>query len=297
MLGNIIGAGASLLGGLLGKSSAEANRESQERMAAQNIALQKEFAQSGIQWKVQDAEKAGINPLYALGASTSSFSPVSVGGGPDMSMSNAVGRMGQDIGRAIDSTATPSGKVSAYDQQRQNLQLENGFLQNQLLSAQIAKLRQTPSNPANPAPGSTPTANNPFAPEIAGQGDSVGLRGSIPWESKKLSGYVEPKPMEQTASHPKAPWGDPAPIHTMGWARTGHNSYEPVKSKDMQERLEDDHLGNMMWFIKNRIAPSVGFNQSPPPAALPPGYDAWVYNPFRQEYTPHKKLTRYGPYY
>lgn len=36
----------------------------------QNLALQKDFANNSIQWKVADARKAGIHPLYALGAST-----------------------------------------------------------------------------------------------------------------------------------------------------------------------------------------------------------------------------------
>lgn len=48
-----------------------------------NAALQREFAQHGIQWKVADAQAAGVHPLYALGGGTPSFSPgasVSEGG-------------------------------------------------------------------------------------------------------------------------------------------------------------------------------------------------------------------------
>jgi hypothetical protein len=37
-----------------------------------NIAMQRQFAQEGIGWKVADAKKAGIHPLFALGASTHS---------------------------------------------------------------------------------------------------------------------------------------------------------------------------------------------------------------------------------
>lgn len=35
-----------------------------------NRNFQREFAQNGISWKVADAKRAGIHPLYALGAST-----------------------------------------------------------------------------------------------------------------------------------------------------------------------------------------------------------------------------------
>jgi hypothetical protein len=59
----------SIMGGiipdLLGmKSDHDANKANQQ--------MQYDFAQKGIQWKVKDAKKAGIHPLYAMGASTQS---------------------------------------------------------------------------------------------------------------------------------------------------------------------------------------------------------------------------------
>ena len=41
-------------------------------LARQEYQNQKEFAQHGLRWKVEDAKQAGINPLVALGASTHS---------------------------------------------------------------------------------------------------------------------------------------------------------------------------------------------------------------------------------
>ena len=57
----VIGAVGSILGG---KISSDAESSS----ASQNIVMQKEFAQKGIRWKVEDAKQAGIHPLYALGS-------------------------------------------------------------------------------------------------------------------------------------------------------------------------------------------------------------------------------------
>lgn len=89
LLAAALGAGGSLLAGKMGTDSQEkANRE--------NIAFQKEFAQHGIKWRVQDAEDAGIHPLAALGAQTTSFSPSSVGG--DYSY---IDKMGQDISKLV----------------------------------------------------------------------------------------------------------------------------------------------------------------------------------------------------
>lgn len=92
LVGTAIGVGAKFLG-------AKKDHENAQNIANQNIALQKEFAQSGIQWKVEDAKKAGIHPLFALGANTHSFSPVSVGS----NYQGAFSDMGADISRAIQS--------------------------------------------------------------------------------------------------------------------------------------------------------------------------------------------------
>lgn len=71
-------AGSAIAGGLNAWSNAKsnsANRKATERANMQNYNAQKEFAQNGILWRKQDALRAGINPIYALGASGASFSP------------------------------------------------------------------------------------------------------------------------------------------------------------------------------------------------------------------------------
>lgn len=67
-LGSIVSAVGSIAGGILGANSAQ-------NVAGMNYEAQKEFAQNGIRWKVEDAKRAGIHPLYALGASTQGYSP------------------------------------------------------------------------------------------------------------------------------------------------------------------------------------------------------------------------------
>lgn len=130
MFESLIGAGASLLGGILGGKR-------QDDSAAKQLAAQKEFAQSGIQWKVADAKKAGISPYYALGASTASYSPVSVGdGGIGKGLSDA----SQDLSRAA-KAAMPADDRDGLLRDQGKLALENQGLQNDLLRVQIAKER------------------------------------------------------------------------------------------------------------------------------------------------------------
>lgn len=139
VLGPLISAGASILGGILGNRS-------QQKMADQNIALQKEFAQKGIQWKAADALKAGIHPLYAMGAQTHSFAPVSVGD----SLGPALASAGQDIGRAVSSVTDPETRATAAVSA---LQLERAGLENELLRSQIRQINSAGNPPGVPLPG------------------------------------------------------------------------------------------------------------------------------------------------
>lgn len=100
----IIGAGISaagnLLGGLFGNSSAR-------RSEARQLKYQKEFAQMGIRWRVNDAREAGLHPLYALGAQVPSYSPVQF----EDSLGPAISQAGQNIGQAVAMQATPGEKL------------------------------------------------------------------------------------------------------------------------------------------------------------------------------------------
>ena len=156
MIGSLISAGANILGGLLGRQGAKEQNRIAEQTAANNIALQREFAQSGIQWKVEDAKKAGIHPLYALGASTQSFSPVSVGAVNEMApLADMSKNLGQDLGRAVHATRTAEQRAQAAGItaiQMEGLQLDNEIKRADLAS-RVARLRQEANPPMPPSVG------------------------------------------------------------------------------------------------------------------------------------------------
>ena len=132
-----LGAAGSLASTLLGHSNAKKANETAQANAARQEALQREFAQNGISWKVEDAKRAGIHPLYAIGAQTTAYSPVSVGSqSTDFS---ELGKMGQNIGRAIDSTRDQAGKQAAALQTAfAQTQLEGAKLDNDIKRAKLA---------------------------------------------------------------------------------------------------------------------------------------------------------------
>ena len=104
-LGGIVGGVGSLIGGAIGGITSNSN-------ANMNYNAQKEFAQNGIRWRVEDAKRAGIHPLYALGASTSSFSPVQSYGG-DYGVGDALRSFGQGIDRAAQAKMTKEERAIA----------------------------------------------------------------------------------------------------------------------------------------------------------------------------------------
>lgn len=173
MLSALIPAAANIIGGIIGQNAADDR-------AAKNEALQREFAQSGIQWKVADAKKAGIHPLYALGAQTHSFAPQSVGSSP---MASAVSAMGQDIGRAVHATQTQDTREQMFRESVRQLELTNYTLKNDLLASQIAKLKAA-GNPPMPPLG---TATEAPADKLGNRGRNVVQSGEV----RGHPGYVQ----------------------------------------------------------------------------------------------------------
>lgn len=152
MLEALLSAGTKLLGGFLGQKSQDEANEIAKQTAQNNINLQRQFAQEGIQWKVADAKAAGIHPLYALGASTTSFSPVSVGVSGASPLASALGDMGQDISRAAGAMRSDKGGAISGVAQRQLLQSNELDLDNKRLNNLILKQKLA----AATAPGTPP---------------------------------------------------------------------------------------------------------------------------------------------
>lgn len=177
--GSLLSAGASLLGGFLGKSSADASRDAQMQMANNSIQMQKDFAQQGVRWKEADAtageEQYGINRLVAMGAPTASFAPVSVGDTSNNSLGAGVAAAGQDIGRAAQAYAGANSRET--------------LLKNRLLEAQIANVNS--DTVKNQAAASKIATNAPTTPPPLWQDYSDGKGGVIRLPSTKASSSMQ----------------------------------------------------------------------------------------------------------
>lgn len=267
-----LAAGAVSIGAKLW--GAKEDRKSQEQTAQQNIALQREFAQNGIQWKVEDAKKAGIHPIFAMGANTHSFAPVSIGS----NMAGAMSDIGQDISRAVQTTATPTQRADATTAAVAKLQLTRAGLENELLATQIARQKRElgppmpAANQSQMLDGQTPTNIVPSAPS-----------------APKI---IEDKPMERQMSAPGQLHSEAGAIAAGGFTRT-RTGWAPVMSKDAKDRLEEDHWGTLMHNYRNYLLPNIGINRNPPPLQPPPGYRWTWHRPFQEYRIVKDNRTRY----
>jgi len=250
MIGAIASALGNVTSGIFGaKSAKDAAKEQYQH--------QKEFAQHGIQWKVEDAKEAGIHPLYALGANTTSYAPVAVGNTNPLS---GLADAGQDISRAVDVTRSASGKVDAFTKTSQALSLQRMGLENELLGAQLAKTRQE-SNPPMPTAGDRML--------IDGQGNSP---------------LVKTSPMARQAVTPGTPSQEAGAVAEAGYLRTP-TGWAPSFSKDAKDRLEEDTLGEIQWSLRNRLLPQqLGGSFSPPPDVKLGPDEYWKFNAVKGEY-------------
>lgn len=162
-----LAAGLNFVSGMMNRSAQADYNQQQLHQAQLNMAAQNEFARNGIRWKVMDAERAGIHPLFALGAQTTSYANVPLGGVPETGMATGLANASQDISRAVSATRTMPERLEASAAGK--LQLEGLSLDNDIKRAVYAsavqKLQQA-QNPPMPTIGETnvvdiPTAKKP----------------------------------------------------------------------------------------------------------------------------------------
>lgn len=258
-IGPAIAAGASLVGSALSARSGSKDRRASISNAQADRDLQREFAQHGIRWRVEDAQAAGIHPLYAMGANVSQASPTQmfVGGGTDYS---GIGRAGQHIGRAVQAGMSNDERTKA---KMQTLQLERGELENELLRSQIARERAQlgPPMPAGRA----------------------GLMG--PLEGQGTGRTIREVPLQRTLPMRGMPHQEPGAIPELGFARTP-TGLAPVPSEDAKQRMEDMIIPEMMWSLRNNLLPNVFMGQEPPNRWLPAGASHWYWHHGTQEWRP-----------
>lgn len=257
-IGPAIAGVGSLIGGLFGKSSADKANKMSHQLAQQQMHIQQEAMHHGIRWRAEDAKRAGIHPVYALGAGAPTYSPVSTNFSAPSG--DAFARAGQNFGRAIDAglNAPQRQKMREYHAQVMQKKLTNMDLQNEMLKSQIQRMNQAGQAIARPS--------------FSG---SRGAAGKLPAGQGAL---VIDQPLKRTAS--KDGVIEPGRVVSGGFLKT-KTGYTPVKSKDAAERLEDDFVGNLVHAARRYVGPVFGIGKKPFKA---PAGKEWIWHPIQMEY-------------
>ena len=237
-------------------------------------ALQKEALTHSIRWRVNDARKAGINPIYALGAPTFNMSP-------QVADFSGLGLAGQDISRAMaanrDRLERKQQMVDAIVGQKQQeqmngLQIEHAALENDVLRSQLARLKEPHVGPSVPM----------VMGGSRGAGDS--------------SARVTPVPASPVINAPGNPAREAGNITDYGFTRTDHG-VAVVPSNDATNRIQDNLPQELAWAVRNQLLPALGGLHPPSTREfpLPRGYE-WRWNPLAQEFRPYMR-TAHGGFY
>lgn len=264
MIGEIISAGSKLIGGFLDKSAANEKNRAAAAAAQTEYEHQKEFAQSGVRWKAADARAAGLHPLYAMGASTSSYSPTAVGI-EKASIGSSLAEAGADIGSAINKTRTAPEKADAFTTAANKLTLEKGALENEILktdlASRVARLSQ------NPSPD-MPTATGKRM--LDGQGNTALQVPPIPAEKKLdpspniwLGGRkVIADPLTTNAEKWEDRYGDDGPASWVGGVATGWNDFKHnVNTGNLTRQDFVNFLANQLgWIDRSTSIGNIGTN-------------------------------------
>lgn len=264
-LGQAVGGAAGLFGGG-GNNNNFYNSLAIMREQAQ---LQREFAQNGIRWKVEDAKAAGLHPIYALGGGGASYSPsaVSVGSDTSADLGRDLGNMGAGLGRAVAAAGSKEDRAATeYTTAMRALGLQRAGLENQNLELQIAASRAALQRAQLGPP--MPTGIS------VGSGASPGV------------GIYDAKPPEVLNSQPGNPAIEAGPNQpgnrNVAIDKTGQ-AVVTLPSKEMQfDELTTP--GTASWHFWNSIAPWMSQARRdanrPPMSQLPKGYDSWMWTPF-----------------
>ena len=125
----------------MGNNTREQDR--QDELWLRNYNMQKQFSQEGIRWKVEDAKRSGIHPLYALGAQTNAASPIFVGGSSGGSSGGGTSVMS---GQAM----RPRDTKSPEEKQMAQLQIQGQRIRNEMDLERLKQLRQAGQNVNDP---------------------------------------------------------------------------------------------------------------------------------------------------
>lgn len=276
-IGTVVDVAGNILGNVTSSKNAQTSADAALQAAKINTEYQKEFAQQGIRWRVDDAKEAGLHPLAALGAQTPSYTPSFSMDAFNQPSSDALGSglraLGQNISRAKQVKMLEQERV--LDNAWKSAQIERLKADTALAQAQAAKMvvdsQQLP--PAFP-----PVGVNLHGQVVDGQPDS-GLAS--------INNLIKVSPSQSESNFPSRPGTAHATVPDIAFSRTNDGGFALTRSDSLANRMDDDIVGNILWHFRNSI-PQLWESERvrPPKAWLPKGASRWFFDITRGAWYP-----------
>lgn len=279
-LGSIVSGVGSIVGGILGANSAQ-------NVAGMNYEAQKEFAQNGIRWKVEDAKRAGIHPLYALGASTQGYSPTT-GYIGDYGISDAAAHLGQGYERAQQAKMTKEERerqdvrdaiqdMAAFEDLNQKRRMNDAQIR--LANSEIFRNFALSANALRNS-GLPPAIPGGSGGVIEGQGESYATGQTTPEVSSVVTS-------ERGAPHIQAGLPPDARFYRTSTGRA------PLPTEQAADAMDAAYGSGLFWAFRNNLLPSLANFL---PINDPNRKDGEYWNPVFGEYRKGKRIRDYFGY-
>jgi len=182
LAGSLISGGLSLAGGFLAG-------EKNEDIMQMQIDAQREAQQKGIQWRVDDAKRAGVHPLYALGANVPATYPVAL----QDTVGPALQEAGQNIGNAVTRMLDTQAKEKhQMDMAIGAAQIDESNARKDLYISEAARNRQQPAA-SMPGLGIQKESTRPGT--VTGTLEGMGQDATVPG-----TGLIDLEPAKITSS-------------------------------------------------------------------------------------------------
>ncbi len=138
-----ISGGAQLVGSFYGANVSAKESSKNRKEARRQFNIQDEYNKNRLQYTINDAIKAGVNPVAAINSGSASYSPtVSAGGtsGAGEMIADGISKAGRSISDMILNRQARQDRAIALESA--NLDLETKRLQNDILRSKLAVEKQ-----------------------------------------------------------------------------------------------------------------------------------------------------------
>lgn len=212
--------GIASVGGLFGGGGL-----SERKQMALQAQYNREVMQNQLQWRAEDAKKAGISKQYAMGAPAASFAPSSTFNNDNFF--DKVQSMGAGISRAADAYADSKQRNIMFDQERRlnELKIQNAEIANATAASDLA-VRRT---------GVPPAYNSDRDLHIPGQGNVLKTPSRQPSHNPSNRGLEAGVPPAVKAF-----------VNLDG-------STTMLPSPEAAEAMEDNFVYQLEHFLRNRV--------------------------------------------